>query len=62
MNSKDLRTPCFILDATELRKLYRGFRDALKAHFAASEVAYSVKTNSNPALLRVLLEEEQRRR
>lgn len=57
MNSKDLRTPCFILDATELRKLYRGFRDALKAHFAASEVAYSVKTNSNPALLRVLLEE-----
>ena len=57
MNSKDLRTPCFILDAAELRKLYRGFRDALKAHFAASEVAYSVKTNSNPALLRVLLEE-----
>ena len=57
MNIKDLQTPCFILDEGELRRLYRGFRDALGAHFAASEVAYSVKTNSNPALLKVLLEE-----
>lgn len=57
MNFKDLQTPCFILDEGELRRLYRGFRDALGAHFAASEVAYSVKTNSNPALLKVLLEE-----
>lgn len=57
MNSKDLRTPCFILNAGELRRLYRGFRDALGAQFATSEVAYSVKTNSNPALLKVLMEE-----
>ena len=57
MNVNELHTPCFILDANELRRLYRGFRDALQAHFAAAEVAYSVKTNSNPALLRVLLEE-----
>lgn len=57
MNLKDLRTPCFILDADELRRLYRSFRDALGARFKASEVAYSVKTNANPALLKVLLEE-----
>ena len=57
MNFNDLQTPCFILDEGELRRLYRGFRDALGANFAASEVAYSVKTNSNPALLKVLLEE-----
>ena len=57
MKANELRTPCFILDADVLRRLYRGFRDALETHFAASEVAYSVKTNSNPALLQVLLEE-----
>ena len=42
MNVNELHTPCFILDANELRRLYRGFRDALQAHFAAAEVAYSV--------------------
>ena len=57
MKFDQLHTPCFILDADELRRLYRGFRDALQARFAAAEVAYSVKTNSNPALLKVLLEE-----
>lgn len=57
MNVNELRTPCFILDADTLRRLYRGFRDALGAHFESWEVAYSVKTNSNPALLQVLLEE-----
>ena len=57
MKFDQLHTPCFILDADELRRLYRGFRDALQARFAAAEVAYSVRTNSNPALLKVLLEE-----
>lgn len=57
MNYSELQTPCFVLDATELRRLYRSFRDALGAHFAASEVAYSVKTNSNPTLLQILREE-----
>ena len=57
MNFKDLRTPCFILDADELRRLYRSFRDALGARFSAAKVAYSVKTNANPALLKLLLEE-----
>ena len=57
MKFDQLHTPCFILDADELRRLYRGFRDALQGRFATAEVAYSVKTNSNPALLKVLLQE-----
>ena len=57
MKADELCTPCFILDADALRRLYRGFRDALGARFAAAEVAYSVKTNSNPALLQILREE-----
>lgn len=57
MTFKELSTPCFILDASELRRLYREFRDALAKHFPVSEVAYSVKTNSHPTLLSILMEE-----
>ena len=57
MKADQLQTPCFILDADVLRHLYRSFREALEAHFAQAQVAYSVKTNANPALLQILQEE-----
>lgn len=54
MNDKGLRTPCFLLDADELRANYRDFCEALAAHFADARLAYSVKTNSHPEILRIL--------
>lgn len=57
MNREALKTPCFILDSDELRANYRAFSKALSRHFGSSELAYSVKTNSNPSLLKLLCEE-----
>ena len=57
MKADQLSTPCFILDADVLRRLYQSFRDALNARFSAAQIAYSVKTNANPALLQILKEE-----
>lgn len=47
-------TPCFILDADRLRSNVGSFRKALGARFPSSVLAYSVKTNSSPALLDVV--------
>ena len=57
MKDNGLRTPCFLLDAAALRANYRGFRDALAKRFGHIQVAYSVKTNSHPDVLRILREE-----
>ena len=57
MNYNDLHTPCFLLDADELKACYREFSEALAGRFAASTVAYSVKTNANPAVLQILRDE-----
>ncbi|MBQ3723775.1 MAG: alanine racemase [Bacteroidales bacterium] len=57
MNDNRLRTPCFLLDADELRANFRDFAGALAAHFSETTVAYSVKTNSHPEILRILREE-----
>lgn len=47
-------TPCFILDADRLRSNVGTFRKALDARFSSSVIAYSVKTNSAPALLDIV--------
>ena len=57
MNKEALHTPCFVLDSNELKANYRAFSEALSRHFPSHILAYSVKTNSNPFLLKVLLEE-----
>ena len=57
MQINELRTPCFLLDADELRANYRGFSEALAARFGDALVSYSVKTNSHPEILRILCAE-----
>ena len=57
MQINELRTPCFLLDADELRANYRGFSEALAARFGDAMVSYSVKTNSHPEILRILCAE-----
>lgn len=47
-------TPCFILDADRLRSNVDALRKGLAARFPSSVVAYSVKTNSSPAMLEVV--------
>lgn len=49
--TRDLATPCFILDIKELERSIQGFYDALKVHFSNAVVGYSVKTNSMPYCL-----------
>lgn len=52
-----LETPCFLFDAAELRDNFRGFSRALEEHWGVdSRVAYSVKTNPLPWILRVAKE------
>ena len=50
---KDLQTPCFILDKEELKRSVTGYKEALGANFKQSIVAYSVKTNSVPACMKL---------
>ena len=52
-----MNTPCFVLDSDALKANYRAFSAALSAHFASAVLAYSVKTNANPSLLRLLCAE-----
>lgn len=52
-NMKQLQTPCFILDAEELRRSVRGFQLALDANFKNAIVGYSVKTNSTPCCMKL---------
>lgn len=50
---KSLVTPCFILDAEELSRSVRGYRDALESNFERSIIGYSVKTNSTPYCMKL---------
>lgn len=48
-----LTTPCFILDEAELCRNFRDFRNTLKTYWSeGSEVAYSIKTNPLPWILK----------
>lgn len=49
--TRNLETPCFILDTKELERSIQGFYKALKANFNKAIVGYSVKTNSTPYCL-----------
>jgi len=51
-----LKTPCFILDAGRFRRNASSFKEALDSRFSESILAYSVKTNSSPALLPLVRE------
>ncbi len=53
----NLKTPCFILDKTELVKSIKGFQSALRNCFSESLVGYSVKTNSLPYCLNIANEQ-----
>lgn len=48
---KSLKTPCFVLDVTELKRSIDGFKKALSCNFHKAIVGYSVKTNSTPYCL-----------
>ena len=52
-STKDLKTPCYILDVAELEKSICGFKSALSQNFSNSIVGYSVKTNSIPYCMRL---------
>ncbi len=46
--SREVNTPCYILDREELERSISGFRSALQNCFIDSIIGYSVKTNSLP--------------
>lgn len=54
---KNLDTPCYVFDEGELRKNFDDFSDALRTGWSRdSKVAYSVKTNPTPWVLKVAKE------
>lgn len=52
----DVKTPCFIFEEDEFVSNLEGFQRALKKDFSDSDVAYSVKTNALPYILRTVAE------
>ena len=52
----ELQTPYFMIDQAELDKNVNAFRDALNRYWPDSVLAYSVKTNSLPWVLKHLAE------
>lgn len=50
-------TPLFIFDEVRLRENYRRFSQAFKNHYSKTIVCYSIKTNYNLALCRIMREE-----
>jgi diaminopimelate decarboxylase len=55
--AEEFGTPLFVFDETRLRENYRRFSGALKEHYAKTVVCYSVKTNNNLAICKIMQEE-----
>ncbi len=51
----ELKTPCFIIDTNKFCDQIKAFREALDSCFESNILAYSVKTNSLPYLLNIVL-------
>jgi diaminopimelate decarboxylase len=58
MNINKLKTPCFVIETDRLLHNIRSFKTALDSRFKHNVLSYSVKTNSTPALLSVIKDEE----
>jgi len=52
--ARDFGTPLHVVDATQLERSFRSFRDAFAARYPRVDVAYSYKTNPLPGVLREL--------
>ena len=58
MNPNNIKTPCFVIETEKLLQNVRAFKTALDSRFKHNVLSYSVKTNSTPALLGIIKEEE----
>lgn len=50
----EVQTPCWIINQDAIAKQVQALRRALTSHFAESDIGFSVKTNSIPAVLRTM--------
>ncbi len=55
---KNIETPCFVLDYEDLQSSIIKFKDALNHFFPKNVLGYSVKTNSLPAMLKLLSDKD----
>lgn len=55
MTINDIKTPYFVLELNKLDNNVKSFKEALNMYFPSNILGYSVKTNSTPALLALLL-------
>ena len=53
-----MKTPYFVLNEIELLSNINQFKEALKLHWPNSQIAYSIKTNSLPWLLKYMHQQE----
>ena len=53
IDSKDLITPCFILDEQAYINNINNFKTTLNKYFEKNKIGYSFKTNSLPRLLKL---------
>ncbi len=58
MNLNKIKTPCFVIETDKLLQNIRVFKTALDSRFKHNVLSYSVKTNSTPALLDIIKDEE----
>ncbi len=50
-------TPLYVTNETRIRENFRGYLDALRAHYPYVKVLYAAKANGNLSILRILSEE-----
>ena len=54
MDKYNVNTPCFILNEQDIVQNIYEFKTALNTYFAKNIIAYSVKTNSLPYILKIV--------
>ncbi len=54
---EEFETPFFLYEEKRIRENCARFRDAFKTHFPDSQMLYAVKANSNPEVLKIVIDE-----
>ncbi|MEK7673123.1 MAG: diaminopimelate decarboxylase [Patescibacteria group bacterium] len=55
---RQFETPFFLYEEKKLRENCRNFRDSFRKYFPSFQPLYAVKANANPAVLKIVMDEE----
>ncbi|MDO8526965.1 MAG: diaminopimelate decarboxylase, partial [Deltaproteobacteria bacterium] len=55
--AKEFGTPTYVYEGTRIRENYRRLFNAFQSKWPRFKIYYAVKSNSNPAIIKLLMEE-----